>query len=248
MTDWAYREYGLRVQWTIFGGVEFTPTPELRRAVVERFGSMTRGREEKIFAFEIANEGWQNGFGDEQGRVELHALAQLLKTQIAEPRGAVGARSRAVAGRRRPSIAVRLADLLTLHLPRAGMEKGAHLEHVSRSVGFSRVRGRAVPWRAATSPSGPSRLSPARTIRLCSAALAAVTYGSGIGAFVLHTGPGVRGGGAADLARARHSNLWELPAGARIAAALSALIRALPGDFSNWQKQDALAGADERHV
>src|SRR5207248_542158 len=70
LTEWAYREYGLRVQWTIFGGVEFTPTPESRRAVVERFARISRGREEAIFAFEIANEAWQNGFPGEQGRAE----------------------------------------------------------------------------------------------------------------------------------------------------------------------------------
>jgi hypothetical protein len=28
LTDWAYREYGLRVQWSIFGGIDFTPTPD----------------------------------------------------------------------------------------------------------------------------------------------------------------------------------------------------------------------------
>jgi hypothetical protein len=78
------------------------------------------------------------------------------------------------------------------------------------------------------------------------AALAAVTYGAGIGAFVLHTGPGVRGGGAADLARARHRNLWELPTGARIAAGLSTVIKLVPGDFANWEKHDALSDDPNR--
>ena len=242
LTDWAYREYGLRVQWTIFGGVEFTPTPELRREVVERFGTMTRGREEKIFAFEIANEGWQNGFDDEQGRVELHALALLLKTRSPNL-VALSAPQQSTCGAAQALYRGSAADLLTLHLPRAPMEKGAIWSTFRDPWGFRDCAG--IPALASSNePIGPESSVASADDPAVLTALAAVTYGSGVGAFVFHTGPGVRGGGAADLARARHANLWELPVGGRIATALSALIRVLPGDFSNWQKQDALAGGD----
>jgi hypothetical protein len=79
-------------------------------------------------------------------------------------------------------------------------------------------------------------------------AMALVTYGSGIGAFVLHTGPGVRGGGEADLARGRHRNLWELPTVARIAEGLSAITKLMPGDFANWDKHDGLTDDPDRPV
>jgi hypothetical protein len=73
-----------------------------------------------------------------------------------------------------------------------------------------------------------------------------ITYGSGIGAFVLHTGPGVRGGGEADLARGRHRNLWELPTVAKVAAGLSNITRLMPGDFANWSKVDGFSDSPER--
>ena len=62
MTDLAYDRYGLRVQWTLFGGAPYTPAGPAREALVDRFAALARGREHKLFAFEIANEAWQNGF------------------------------------------------------------------------------------------------------------------------------------------------------------------------------------------
>lgn len=239
LTDWAYREYGLRVQWTIFGGVEFTPTPESRRAVVERFGRMSRGREERIFAFEVANEAWQNGFPGDPGRAELQALAQVLKGQsrnlvaLSAPQESSCAAAQALY---RGSV----ADFMTLHLPRAGLENGALWTTFRDPWQFRDCAG-VPPLASSNEPIGPESSVAALDDPAVLAALAAVTYGSGIGAFVLHTGPGVRGGGVADVTRARHSNLWELPTGARIATALSALSRTLPGDFANWEKEDVLA-------
>ena len=54
MTDLAYDRYGMRVQWTLFGGAPFTPAPMAREALVDRFAALASGREHKIFAFEIA--------------------------------------------------------------------------------------------------------------------------------------------------------------------------------------------------
>src|SRR5262245_29542332 len=51
MTDLAYDRYGLRVQWTIFGGAPFTPGGPPREGLVDRFAKMARGREHKILAF-----------------------------------------------------------------------------------------------------------------------------------------------------------------------------------------------------
>src|SRR5687767_9366672 len=53
MTDLAFDRYGLRVQWTIFGGAPFTPAGAGREGLVDRFASLATGREHKIFAFEI---------------------------------------------------------------------------------------------------------------------------------------------------------------------------------------------------
>src|SRR5688572_136132 len=79
LTDLAYDKYGLRVEWTIFGGTAATPTPAAREALVRRFASLMRGREHKIQHYEIANEGWHTGFSGPEGVGELRRLAQILR-------------------------------------------------------------------------------------------------------------------------------------------------------------------------
>jgi hypothetical protein len=241
-TDWAYRQYGLRVQWTIFGGTDFTPTPESRRALVARFGAMARGREEELFAFEIANEAWQNGFSGEAGRRELQALARTLKSRspvlvaLSAPEGSSCASARALY---RGSA----ADLLTLHLTRAGA--GAIWNSFQELWPFHSCVD--VPMLASSNePVGPESSVASLDDPVALAALALVTYGSGLGAFVMHTGPGVRGGGADDMARGRHSNVWELPTASRISRGLATIVRSVPGDFANWNKQDAMAEGFDR--
>jgi hypothetical protein len=239
-TDWAYRDYGLRVQWTIFGGVDFAPTPQARRSLLERFARMTRGREQEIFAIEVANEAWQNGFPGDAGRTELHALAKVLKSQTTNLVALSAPQSSNCDGVR-SLYAGSAADLVTLHLPRASITGGAIWNTFRDPWSFRDCSG--VPaLMSSNEPIGPESSVASSDDPGVLAALAAVTYGSGIGAFVLHTGAGVRGGGAADLARARHSNLWELPTGARIADGLNTLIRQLPADLPNWEKHDLASG------
>ena len=240
-TDWAYQQYGLRVQWTIFGGVDFTPSPESRRDLVERFAAIARGREEKMFAFEIANEAWQNGFPGEAGRVELQALARILKSRsqvlvaLSAPEGSSCESAQTLY---RNSA----ADLMTLHFPRAGSP--AVWNRFQDPWSFHSCTG--VPSLATSNePVGPESSVASLDDPVALSAMAFVTYGAGIGAFVFHTGPGVRGGGAADLARGRHRNLWELPTAARISRSLATVVTSVPGDFANWQKADALGGSQD---
>ena len=82
MTDLAYDRYGMRVQWTLFGGAPFTP-PAPRRGPRSWIASrrLARGREHKIFAFEIANEAWQNGFRGAEGLAELRKPGQAPERQ-----------------------------------------------------------------------------------------------------------------------------------------------------------------------
>jgi hypothetical protein len=243
LTDWAYREYGIRVQWTIFGGTDYTPTPESRRAVVERFADMSKGREHTIFAFEVANESSHTGFPGEEGRNELRALARLLKSRtpnlvaLSAPDGGSCAGAQ---GLYRDSV----ADLLTLHMGRVGPENGEHWAALRQIWDSPRCQG--VPLLASSNePIGPESSVASLDDPVALAAMAFVTYGSGVGAFVLHTGPGIRGGGAADLALGRHSNLWELPTAARIASGLSTLTTVLPGDFANWTRHDIVGDAPD---
>ena len=114
MTDLAYDRYGMRVQWTLFGGAPFTPSGPAREALVDRFASMAQGREHKIFAFEIANEAWQNGFAGPEGLAELRRLGQRLNEKtpvlVALSSPARGAACATYAGSG--------ADAMTLHYER----------------------------------------------------------------------------------------------------------------------------------
>jgi hypothetical protein len=64
MTDLAYDRYGLRVQWTVFGGAPFTPAGAERQALVDRFASLAKGRERPCRA-QLAEE--RNGLRDVRG-------------------------------------------------------------------------------------------------------------------------------------------------------------------------------------
>ena len=120
MTDLAYDRYGLRVQWTLFGGAPFTPSGPAREALVDRFASMAQGREHKIFAFEIANEAWQNGFAGPEGLAELRRLGQRLNDKttvlVALSSPANGAACATYAGSG--------ADAMTLHYERGFGDEG----------------------------------------------------------------------------------------------------------------------------
>lgn len=238
-TDWVHQNYGLRVQWTIFGGVELTRTPEARRALVQQFAAMSRGREEKLFAFEIANESWQNGFGSATGRQELRALGQLLSSQTSvlvalssPPRirceGVDGLQSLYTGAG---------ADMATLHFGRRS-GRGLEVWRVLRGPREFRWCNGLPALASSNEPIGPESSVAAIDDPLVLSMLAFVTYGSGIGAFVLHTGPGVRGGGDDDLEVGRHSNLWEIRHADRIAQGFQTLERLLPPDLANWEKRD----------
>jgi hypothetical protein len=238
LTDWAYREYGLRVQWSIFGGTDFAATPESRRAVVERFAAMAKGREQAIFAFEVANESFQNGFGGSSGEEELRGLAKILKgatpnlVALSSPPGSDCSGARAL-------YQGSAADLLTLHLGRAGGEDDGHWRSLRQIWDMHACTG--VPaLMSSNEPIGPQSSVAAIEDPVAVAAMAFVTYGSGIGAFVFHSGPGVRGGGEADRRMRRHSDVWQLPTAPRIAAGLATLVRLLPGDFANWTQHDSV--------
>jgi hypothetical protein len=239
LTDWAYGEYGLRVQWTIFGGTEFTPTPESRRALVQRFAAISKGRESSIFAFEISNEAFQNGFDGESGRQELMVLAKLLKS---ETRNLVALSS---PQRSECAVAQELyrdspADLMTMHVARGGERDGENWKMLRDIWGMQGCT--SVPQLVSSNePIGPQSSGVSLDDPLALTAMALVTYASGIGAVVFHSGPGVRGGGQADLALGRPSNLWQLPTGAGIVAGLATITKLLPGDLPNWSKHDGMS-------
>jgi hypothetical protein len=67
---------------------------------------------------------------------------------------------------------------------------------------------------------------------------AAVSWLSGLAAYTLHTGAGVRGGGEADQARGRAANLWDTPGLDETAAMLEAVRTLLPRTLPNWSRRN----------
>lgn len=196
LTDLAYDKYGLRVQWTVFGGVDFSTTPERRQAQVDRIVRMTATRPQKVMLVEIGNEAWKNGFLGERGRDELRVLAERAVKSLRSQGIRVP-----VAPSAPPSSAC--ADVSALY---RGLSVEVATVHFSRDVS-----GPEGAWAPVTQPAryGPCAGAPAVTInnepigtassvvsetepvRLVSAAL--VTLLSRMPLHVFHSRAGVRG-------------------------------------------------------
>jgi hypothetical protein len=250
MTDLAYDKYGLRVQWTIFGGAPFTPSGAARAALVDRFASMARGREHKVFAFEIANEAWHNGFRGAEGLAELRSLGKRLNDKTA----VLVALSAPASGAACATYADSGADAMTIHYARTfgndpesgptGVENGP-LRPLLRPWSFGAAHIRACRGQLPqvvfnNEPIGPESSvrqeeAPARI-----AAAYVMTFLAGNAAYVFHSGPGIRGGGAADVAPNlhRHANFDELPSFKSISTALGAATTYLPPGLANWSRHE----------
>ncbi|HET9264312.1 MAG TPA: hypothetical protein VFO14_14765 [Vicinamibacterales bacterium] len=234
-TDLAYDRYGLRVEWTVFGGTGFTPTPASRLALVDRVLAMSKGREHKIMHFEIANEFYHNGFRGPDGLDELRSLGRHVQDRtsvlvaLSAPRGSdCDVMRRMYAGG--------VGDLVTEHFSRSGDEGGWA---AVRSPWMLQHCEGLPPLRSSNEPAGPFGSVRAEGDPLRLAMSAAMTYLSGVGAYVLHTGPGIRGGGRADKARGRPADIWAVPEIDRVLQALAHVRRVLPPDLPSWSRHEA---------
>jgi hypothetical protein len=237
-TDLAYDKYGLRVQWTLFGGAPFTPRGRARRALVDRFTALARGREHKIFAFEIANEAGSNGFDGSEGIAELRRLGARLSAKtsvivaLSDPDPT--AECATYAGAR--------VDAATWHYRRRFGDEGPWRPiraPWNYPAGFdANCRGQLPKLVLNNEPLGPESSieqddDPAR---IASAYI--LTFLANHGAYVFHSGPGIRGGGAADVdgPLKRHANFADLPSFEPIARALKAARTYLPEGLANWTR------------
>jgi hypothetical protein len=234
LTELASGRYGMRVQWTIFGGTDFSTTPDARAQLVDRIAEMALDRPHEIMLLEIANEGWKNGFGGEAGLAELDALTRRLQGRLRErgvgipvaPTSPEGADCESWLRMYRKSS----ADVATIHFAR----------HVSGPEGPWRPV--ILPWtyRACegmpavgvnNEPIGPrsSSISEEDPIRLTAAA--AVTVISGMPLYVLHSRAGVRGDLAFD----------ELPGLGEALNGFAALRKTLPTNITTGRAFDLRA-------
>lgn len=247
-TDLAYDRFGLRVQWTIFGGVDRVATPEARARVVDRFVEIARGREHKMMLFEIANEGWQNGFGGAAGRTEIRALGRRLSDATSVP-VALTAPEGGLAGLC-PLYGGAGVDVITWHHDRSRAGAAGPWRPVIEPLRARRALDTALhsPGNACgtlptaivnNEPIGPgSSLEEERDPRRIAMA-DVLTFAARHAAYVLHTGPGIRGGGQADRERGRPANVGDLPEWPAIARALAGARRVTPAGLANWTPIDS---------
>jgi hypothetical protein len=235
VTDLAH-EHGLRTQWTIFGSVETAPTAADRASLVRRFAAVIRPRAAKVQFVEVANEGWQNGFERDAGRHEARALVRLLRELT--PIEAIAVTSP------RPGdeeadvkrwYAGSDATLITVHPDRSLRGTGGTWRPVRQA--WNTNVWATLPW-VANEPIGPqsSVAEDDDPQRLTMAA--ALTWLCGGAGYTLHTGAGVRGGGAEDVARGRVANLWDVAHIERTLAGINAVRKILPADLPNFRRHD----------
>ena len=237
LIDLAFDKYGIRVLWTVFGGAAFTPTPESRRALVDRLLAMSRGREHKIMHFEVANEYYHNGFRGPEGEAELRQLGRHMQEQtqvlvaLSAPRGSdCAVMQRLYAGG--------VGEVVTEHFPRATRGRDPVWEPIRNVWDLQFCEG--LPrLRTSNEPIGPLSSVRAENDPRRLAMAAAVTYVSGVGGYVLHTGGGIRGGGRADRALGRPASIADVPGIDTILRGLKTAVRRLPADVPNWDRFDA---------
>lgn len=256
LTDVAWDKYGLRVEWTIFGGSRHVPTAAARDALVDLFADVANSRPEKVFAIEIANEGWQtfpNGDADEMRRL-ARRLAERTSTLVAitAPNGGDTAATCRL-------YADSAADVATQHYDR---DPGDHGFRPTRQPwGYpgeydaqGKCAGKLPKTAFNNEPRGPQSSVAATDDPLLLVMDYVTTFVSQNAAYVLHTGAGVRGGGREDVARGRAANLRDVPRFHEILAALKAAKRYLPEGLAGWQRHEVqsssfpFAGFDDAMV
>jgi hypothetical protein len=222
LTDLAFDKYGLRVQWTIFAGAPF-PAAADRERLVDRFLAMSRGREQKILAFEIANEYTSNGFPGDAGRAELGRLAKRMSGATDIP-VAASAHDPSLCG----LYAAAAVDMTTFHFDRARRDPPWKLLSESGCPALAPIVSNNEPigpGSSVESESDPNRLVTA----------AANTFLSGLPIYIFHSGPGVRDDPAHPLGL-RPSRIQDLPNAQAILGAFDALMGYLPSDVHTWKR------------
>ena len=235
LTDLAFDGYGLRVQWTIFGGVDLVPTPAGRKALVDRIGRLLAARTNKVLFVEIANEGYQNGFGDPGGLEELRGLGRRL-SESTSLLVALTAPQNDEAASFSPARVYHGASvpIATLHHDRDVSGPRGAWRPIRAPWSAVGLRDVLPPVLASNEPIGPSSSVAGESDPTRLAAAALVSWLSGHSVYVFHAGPGIRGGGAVDLELGRPANFDDGPATGRQLDALANAQGLLPADIAAW--------------
>lgn len=229
VADLCY-QHGKRVHWTIFAGSPATAaSASLRDAVVRRFCEQMAGRRHTVQFVEVSNE--ENDFRFEGGRDEMMRHAATIRAMLP---GVPVALTSPLNGDFVGFNSGTNATIASCHLERdvngtGGVWRPVRQAREAVDVPVAWVHGEPI----GIDSSVASDPDPERAAM--SAALTWLCRGA---AYTLHTGAGIRGGGAADLARGRRANLWEQPTFDASLDRVLALRDALPADLPNWSWQN----------
>lgn len=237
LTDLAYDTFGLRLEWTLFGGLNHTPTRADQEAAVDGLLRAVRGREHKVVLLETANEGWQTGFGGEAGLAELRALTRRLNAGtdilVAATSNHEGLFCETYAGG--------IADLATIHFDRETRLADGPWRPVRQPWGYPGELNCTftLPPGSSNEPIGPyssvaEERDPTRLI-----AQVLVAHLAGLPTSVMHAGPGIYGGGWASGKSGSPANLWETDRLADTLQGLAAIKALLPGDLASWDRHNS---------
>jgi hypothetical protein len=232
VTDLAYSR-GLRVEWTIFGGIDSVPTESDRSAVVDRFMKMAASRQQKIIHWEIANEAWGEGSATPITPGELRRLADQVRRRAPQPVATTAAN----AGEGGCGAGIQYGEWTTIrtkHLDRASAD-----DEPWRYV--------LQPWQVRLCPPPPAAWTnnegkgPGSSVEQDSDPLrlsmyAALTWLAGGAGFVYHSGAGIRG--RADPSVDRPADWWDSPGFDRTLGGIRASRNLLPADLPNWAGTD----------
>jgi len=231
LTDRAYDKHGLRVEWTLFAWAN-NLTAAQERAAVDAFAGAMEGRQHKVFATEIANEGFTNG----PEPADAKALAARLRARFHGLIATTAPKGDSCLAQA-PWYRGSGATIITLHLQRSTSGEGKMWRPVRQ------------PWRESTfqcdgqagayinnEPIGPgsSVAEDADPLRIVMQAV--VSWIGGMAAYVYHTDAGIRGGGFADRERGRKPDLWLVDNWHATTRGLEVASGLLPADVPNWQR------------
>jgi hypothetical protein len=249
LTDLAYQKYGLRVEWTLFGGTDFSTTPALRQARIDRFARVMVGREQAVLLVEIANEGWQTGFPHPEGTTEMRALAARLGAKLKEAgakpllRAVTSPAGADVYGSQDTGAPYRLTydgsgvEVGTVHTTRDRSDDGWR---PVRSVIEYRSLSGMPPVISNDEPIGPGSSGSAENDPVKLVAHAVASYMAGMAAYTYHSNAGIWGGGRSGQQRGP-GDLWSFPRAREIAGGFKAMRGYVPADIGAWTFYDANA-------
>lgn len=223
-TDEAFGRYACRTQLTVFaGGTGADPDMVCGKVI-----NIIRGREEAFSSVELSNEG--NGID----KATQRRLAQRL---MAEFPGLLVATTSGGGDNWTPEgFDLDICSMGTDHSERdRGDEDWRQVRQGCETMGFPKVKDNNEPPGFESSVAvlhDPLRLASLRLVALL----------CGMVRYCHHTGAGIRGGGAADLARGRASNFWEYDGSSANRPSMAAAVDAyrkiealVPADAPNWR-------------